>query len=255
MASYSATVVQGEEKNDPEGKRYVAYQIRVTNPDNDSWQVFRRYSDFLALHEFILASQEITAMKEDFKAFEFPKKEFAWLANDTNVIQKRSQAFDAYVILLAEVITKTAPPPGTVEAFLGLSTEAQDFELARQASNIRDIASAKKEKAAAAPAPAKEEAAGPGGLPPQGAAAAAPPAVAKKLFEEEVAAPAAEEGPAPLLEVRVATLARVVLLALSVLVAGGAWAPVRAPWAMTTLECAAHTCRFEVAAPGRHAPP
>ncbi|CAM9893989.1 unnamed protein product, partial [Heterosigma akashiwo] len=129
MDTPQATVPQHEEILDVNGKKFIGYLIRVYS-GNDSWSVTKRYSDFLTLHTFLTVKKGIYP---DIDKFDFPKKEFGWLALDEKITLKRKEAFDEYVMLLVGL----KPIPAQVEAFLGFDgAEADPTELTRMDSNL-----------------------------------------------------------------------------------------------------------------------
>eukprot|EP00386_Alphamonas_edax_P005466 GDKI01017621.1.p1 GENE.GDKI01017621.1~~GDKI01017621.1.p1 ORF type:complete len:268 (-),score=88.41 GDKI01017621.1:265-1008(-) len=74
---------------------HVEYQVKVTDPDNESWFIQKRYREFRELHDVLKLKypQQLTS---------FPPKKF-WGNNEPAFVQQRQQALQAYMTQVVDI--------------------------------------------------------------------------------------------------------------------------------------------------------
>jgi hypothetical protein len=90
-----------EERVDDNNKKYVNYLVQITN-DGYSWNVNKRYNDFLRFHEIILRKIRNTgAVAQQLKNFQFPSKSCCIFINQEQLINQRIEGFKNYLDIIS----------------------------------------------------------------------------------------------------------------------------------------------------------
>ena len=108
--------------NPDNGKKYTAFVVEVHMPDGLRWEVERRYSDFLQLHRTLAPKYAAVS------SLAFPQKK-AFSSMSHGVIQKRQEAFEAY---LGRLHTVLRPPPPALDAFLQVTVHVLRYSVIEQ---------------------------------------------------------------------------------------------------------------------------